>query len=102
MAMETAPSEEEVDVGGSAFIVLRYERVWPRYVVRWSRRIREADGGSYPTATGTTESLKPDWEELRAEALSAAGKSDGEQTSPAPGASSGESKGLVSRIFRRR
>ncbi len=95
--MEMNP-EEEVEVSREEFVVLRYSRVWPDYVVTWIRRRRESHESSFPVATGDIKSRTdpPDWDAMRAQALEAAG-------APAQ-ASAGEPahRPLMGRLFGRR
>ena len=74
---ESGSSEDTVDLGGGLYILLERSRAWPKYVVSWSVRRRDAQH-DYPLAIGSVSDLpsktEPEgtWDTLRAQALAQA------------------------------
>lgn len=72
--MESSRPDEEVELDHGDFVLLRYHRRWPHYVVEWTRRHRDSEGSSHPRVQGeVTSSGDADWEQLRTQALEQAG-----------------------------
>ncbi|HZT97796.1 MAG TPA: hypothetical protein VFB34_13255 [Chloroflexota bacterium] len=97
--MDELRPEETVDIGGGDFAVLRYRRLWPRYILEWTARRRQREEGeSFPLGSGTLESLtEPDWDSLRAQALDLARSAAGKSLSSSEGASRRGLRRLFSR-----
>lgn len=68
--MEPLRPDEEVDIDATDFVLLRFFRRWPHYVVEWTRRRHGSEGSSFPIARGEVVSTEePDWDSLRAGAF---------------------------------
>lgn len=101
--MVELPEEEEIAQGREELVVLRYTSSWPKYTVEWTRRRRAKDGQSFPIASGNTATTDhpPDWQALRADALTAAGADPTSTSAPAPNETPESSRSLLSRLLRR-
>ncbi|HEV3309140.1 MAG TPA: hypothetical protein VG815_01270 [Chloroflexota bacterium] len=101
--MVELPEEEEIAQGREELVVLRYTSSWPKYTVEWTRRRRAKDGQSFPISGGVaaTTDHPPDWQALRAEALTAAGADPASTSAPASDATPEPNRSLLSRLLRR-
>jgi hypothetical protein len=103
--MDIYPMDESIDVDSETFIVLSYDRTWPKYVVTWSVR-RRAGESDFPVETGSVGDLPPRqgtledlWDRLRQEALAQAQNAVGvTDTAPVGGTAT---RGFLSRLFGR-
>jgi hypothetical protein len=101
ITVEEIPADEMVEVDDRRFILLTFERVWPKYVVSWSVRQREGEG-DFPVASGSAEELPSNdaaadtmWSRVREQALSQANHAVGQAT-PVE-----QRKGFFARLFGR-
>jgi len=101
MQDEPARAADTVDIDGHMYIALERGREWPKYVVSWAVRRRDAQQ-DYPVATGAVADLPsgaqtPDelWESLRAQALEQA------QNAAAAQSVTARRRSFLSRLFGR-
>jgi hypothetical protein len=102
--MEQLKPDEEIDLGQSEYVQLRFFRRWPHYVVEWTTRRRDSEGSSFPLSQGEVVStVEPDWDALKASAVEQAreGISSRPSTAPPPATAEPEKTGLFG-LFRKK
>jgi hypothetical protein len=100
---EPGPPDETVELDADRWIVLVFERRWPKYVVSWSIRRRSGES-DFPIARGEVEAPpsrdsadgEAIWAELRRQAIGQATASLAVAGEVAP-----KSRSLISRILGR-
>lgn len=102
--MEDMRPDEEFDLQHDSYVLLRYFRRWPHFVVEWNVRRRGSEGSSFPVSRGEVISrAEADWDTLRQQALDAAGATapGGQSAAHAEEDSVSETGGVFGR-FRRK
>jgi hypothetical protein len=85
--------DEEVEIDGSDFVLLRFHRRWPHHVVEWTRRRRGSEGSSFPLAHGEVVATgEPDWTSLKTDALEQARAASSSQPPVPPDAPASEAE----------
>jgi hypothetical protein len=107
--LEPLRPEEEIELNATDFVLLRFFRRWPHYVVEWTRRRHGSEGSSFPIAQGEVVSTEePDWDSLKASALDQARTASPtqptappSQSAPPPEKSDGRKTGIFG-MFKRK